>query len=168
MRTINLKCAVIGKLDSMFVKIRSGGKRIGAGSERGAALLEFVLVAPLLFLVMTGLTSFGMTLHNYLVLTNAVNAGAQQLSFSRGETTNPCATAYSAISAAAPSLTSSLSLTFVINGTSYSGNTCAAGASGMVQGASAEVTATYPCTLAVYGMTWSSCTLTSQLTEVIQ
>jgi Flp pilus assembly protein TadG len=148
---------------------RPGGKRAGAGNQRGGSLIEFTLVMPVLLVTMTGMVSFGFALHNELVLTNAVNAGAQQLAFSRGQTTDPCATAYSAISSAAPSLTTGLSLSFVINGSTYASTTsCTSGASNMVQGASAQVTATYPCTLAVFGMNFPSCHVGTQVTEFIQ
>jgi Flp pilus assembly protein TadG len=151
------------------VKIRSGGKRIGGGNKRGGSFVEFTLVMPLLLLVMTGLFSFGFALHNDLVLTNAVNTGAQLLAISRGQTTDPCATAYTAISGAAPSLRTGLSLSFVINGSTYTAtNTCTAGAANMVQGASAQVTATYPCSLVVFGMSFPTCGLRAQITEFIQ
>jgi Flp pilus assembly protein TadG len=137
-------------------------------NERGTALIEFALVLPVLLITMTGMGASAIALHNLLVLTNAVNISAQQLSFSRGQTTDPCATAYTAISKAAPGMTTGLSLTFVIDGSTYSGNSCTAGAAGMVQGASAAVTATYPCTVVYYGTVLSGCTLKAQLTEYIQ
>src|SRR5262245_50988575 len=71
---------------------RSRLKR-AAGNERGQSLVEFTLAMPILLLLMTGMTSFGFAMHNNIILTNAVNAGAQQLAFSRGQTTDPCATA---------------------------------------------------------------------------
>lgn len=139
------------------------------GNQLGQSLVEFSIVVPVLLLVMSGLVSFGFALHNDVALTNAVNLGAQSLAFSRGQTADPCATAYSAISGAAPSLTNGLTLNFVINGTSYSAVTsCTAAASDMVQGASAQITASYPCTLAVVGMSFSPCALQSQVTELIQ
>ena len=151
------------------VEIRSRGKRVSAANQRGQVALEFALVMPILLLTMTGMVSFGLALHNDLVLTNAVNTGAQLLALSRGQTTDPCATAYSAISNAAPGLTSGLSLTFVINGTTYSAATsCTAGAAKMVQGTSAQITATYPCAVGVLGMSFSSCSLQTQVTEFIQ
>ena len=151
------------------VKILPGREWATKGTKRGQSLIEFTLVMPALLLIVTGMVSFGFALHNDLVLTNAVSTGAQLLAFSRGQTTDPCATAYSAISTAAPSLTTGLSLTFVINGTTYSATTsCTAGAANMVQGASAQVTGTYPCTLAVVGMSFSPCSLKSQITEFIQ
>ncbi len=62
----------------------------------------------------------------------------------------------------------SISFTFVINGTTYTTTSCTAGAVNMVQGTSAEVAATYPCTLAIFGMHIPSCSLQTQTTELIQ
>jgi Flp pilus assembly protein TadG len=139
------------------------------GSEQGQAVIEFTLVVPILLSVMTGMLCFGIAIHNYLILTNGVNIGAQLLAISRGQTTDPCATASAAISAAAPSLSSSISLTFVIDGTTYSSTTsCTAGAANMVQGAAAQITATYPCSLGIFDMTVHSCNLQTQTAEFIQ
>jgi Flp pilus assembly protein TadG len=137
--------------------------------RRGQSLVEFSLVMPVLFLVMTGIVSFGLTMHDYLVLTNGVNSGAQVLSMSRGQTTDPCATAVTAMENAAPSLTTAnLTFAFVINGTSYTGTSCTAGAANMLQGDTARVTVGYPCVLAVYGMGAPGCGLKSTTTEMIQ
>jgi hypothetical protein len=38
----------------------------------------------------------------------------------------------------------------------------------MVAGGTATITATYPCSLSVYGMKLASCSLGSQITEVVQ
>src|SRR5208337_38025 len=118
---------------------------LSAGSEKGQALVEFALVLPVLLLVVTGITTFGIALNNYLQLTEAVGIGGQALSVSRGNTTDPCNTVSSAVEGA-----SSLS------STSYSGASCSStstttGAAGnLTQGQAAVVTVTYPCSLAVY------------------
>jgi Flp pilus assembly protein TadG len=147
-----------------FKKIRAG-----AGNKRGQSLVEFTLVMPVMLITMTGMLSFGMAMHDYLVLTNAVNTGAQALSMSRGQTTDPCATAAAAIESAAPSLvTANLTFKFVIDGNSYTTTSCSAGAADMVQGTTAQVSATYPCTLAIYGMNVPACTLGTKTAELIQ
>ena len=46
-------------------------------SERGAELIEFVLVFPLLLLVMLGIVDFGFLFQRYEVLTNATREGAR-------------------------------------------------------------------------------------------
>jgi Flp pilus assembly protein TadG len=132
-------------------------------------LVEFSLIMPVLFLAMTGILSFGMTMHDYLTLTNGVNYGAQVLSMSRGQTTDPCATAVAAVEGAGPSLVSAnLTFTYSINGTSYSGTSCTAAAANMLQGVTAQVTVSYPCVLAVYGMHAPACGLKSTTSELIQ
>lgn len=147
--------------------------RIGTARRRalaGNSLIEFTLVMPILLLVATGMVAFGFALHNGLVLTNAVNSGAQLLAFSRGQTSDPCATAYTQITNSAPSLTASkLSLSFIINGTSYSGvTTCTAGAANMVQGATAIVNATYPYSLPIFSMNFANGKLAASVSEYIQ
>jgi Flp pilus assembly protein TadG len=115
----------------MAIKDMRSKIRSGHSLRRGQSAIEFTLVVPVLLMIMTGLVSFGFALHNFLVLTNGVNNGAQLLAISRGQTTDPCATAYSAVRNAAPGLSSGLSLTFVINGPTYSSTTsCPAGGSG--------------------------------------
>jgi Flp pilus assembly protein TadG len=46
-------------------------------SERGAELIEFALVFPLLLLVTLGMIDFGLLFHRYEVLTNASREGAR-------------------------------------------------------------------------------------------
>ena len=148
--------------------------RLRARSEDGQSLLEFALCAPILLIVVTGISTFGFTLNNYLVMTNAVNTSAQLLAIMRSSPTytDPCAAAVTAFQNAAPILKSaSLKYSFVLNGTSYASNTtsCTAGVSNLVQGQSAQMTVTYPCNLAVYGANLlPGCTLKVQTTEIVQ
>jgi Flp pilus assembly protein TadG len=165
----------------MFEPMRriSRARRWGAGtfrSDDGNSLIEFALVAPALLLVVTGIASFGLYFNHLLMLTNAVQVGAESLAISRGQTTDPCSTFVTAAEATAPYLNpSSLSFSYVLNGTSYSGTSCSStstttGAAGnLIQGANATVTVTYPCSLAVYGVNLlPGCTLTVKSTELIQ
>lgn len=46
-------------------------------SERGAELIEFALIFPLLLLVMLGIVDFGFLFQRYEVLTNATREGAR-------------------------------------------------------------------------------------------
>jgi Flp pilus assembly protein TadG len=48
-----------------------------ARSERGAVLIEFALVFPLLLLVTLGIIDFGLMFQRYEVLTNAAREGAR-------------------------------------------------------------------------------------------
>jgi Flp pilus assembly protein TadG len=154
--------------------------RLHAGSE-GGALVEFALCLPALLLILTGIASFGFALNNYLELTNAVQIGGEQLAIARDNTTDPCNTIASAVYKAAPYLKqSSISLTTVIYtsstaSASYPGATCSSsststGAAGnLTQGQAAQVTATYPCSLSVYGANIiPGCTLHAQITEIVQ
>ena len=67
-------------------------------------LTEFALVAPVLFLLVLGMCQFGITLNQYLTLTNAVRSGARQLSISRGGAT-PWTDTLNQIYGSAPNLT---------------------------------------------------------------
>jgi Flp pilus assembly protein TadG len=139
-------------------------------------MVEMALVLPVLLLVVTGILTFGLAFNNYVMLTEATSVGARALAISRGQTTDPCATASSAVYAAAPLLASSkLSFTFVLNGTTYTGASCSSGSSttgaagNLKQGAYASVTVTYPCSLAVYGTDYApNCSLQSQISELVQ
>ncbi|HTZ58258.1 MAG TPA: TadE/TadG family type IV pilus assembly protein [Acidobacteriaceae bacterium] len=139
-------------------------------------MVEMALVLPVLLLVVTGILTFGLALNNYVTLTEATSVGARALAISRGQTTDPCATASAAVYAAAPLLVSSnLSFTFVLNGTTYTGASCSSGSSttgaagNLVQGDNAVVTVTYPCSLAVYGANYApNCLLQAQMTELVQ
>lgn len=139
-------------------------------------MVEMALILPVLLLVVTGILVFGLAFNNYLLLTEATSVGARTLAISRGETTDPCATAASAVYAAAPLLVAAnLSFTFVLNGTTYTGPSCNSGSSttgaagNLKQGAYAVVTVTYPCSLAVYGANYApNCSLQSQIAELVQ
>jgi Flp pilus assembly protein TadG len=52
-------------------------RRVRAGSERGAALLEVALTLPLLLLVATGIFEFGRAYQTWQILTNAAREGAR-------------------------------------------------------------------------------------------
>jgi Flp pilus assembly protein TadG len=150
--------------------------------EKGSALVEFALVLPLFMLLITGMITFGISLNQYLELTNAVAGGAQYLSTLRANTTDPCSEVSTAIDQAAPFLDPNhLTITYVLNGVTYgpytssassscSSATTTSGAAGnLVQGQPAQIVASYPCTLAIYGANLvPGCTLRTQVTEIVQ
>jgi Flp pilus assembly protein TadG len=144
--------------------------------EEGQAMVEMALLLPVLLLLVTGLLTFAVALNNYVMLIQATGVGARAIAISRGQTTDPCATASQAVSAAAPLLTAgNLSYTFNLNGTTYTGASCSSGSSttgaaaNLVQGSNAVVTVTYPCSLVVYGANYApNCQLQAQITELIQ
>jgi Flp pilus assembly protein TadG len=143
----------------------------GQEGEEGGALVEMAVTLPLIMLIMTGIFSFSIAIYQKLQLSEAVSNGGHYLAVDRGDT-DPCKTVANAIYAAAPGLASgSMSLSFTINGGSSTGPTCtgSAGANNMVSGGTAEILASYPCTLSVYGMNFASnCSLQTQITEVVQ
>lgn len=140
--------------------------------EEGGALVEMAVTLPLLMMIMTGIFSFSVAIYQKLQLAEAVSNGGHYLAVDRGDS-DPCKTVANAIYNAAPGLNpNSMSLTFTINGT-QSGPTCP-GSSGtananMVSGGNAQIDATYPCALGVYGANFAgTCSLKSEITEVIQ
>ena len=49
-----------------------------SSSQKGASLVEFALVLPLLMLILLGMIEFGLLLYNKQVITNASREGAGQ------------------------------------------------------------------------------------------
>jgi Flp pilus assembly protein TadG len=137
--------------------------------EEGSNLVEFALVLPVLIGLITGIVSLGSAMMNYESLIHGVAAGAQTLATIRTSTTNPCADAFAAFTAAAPTLnTSATGFTFTVtlNGTAVASTSCAGDQSLMAQGGSATVSATYPCNVWIYGFTIApGCELPATVTE---
>ncbi len=138
--------------------------------DRGGALVEMAVTLPVIFLIMTGIFSFSIALYQKLELAQAVSVGSRFLATDRGDT-DPCASTATKVYAASPSLSQS-AMTFTIsltNGsttTTYSTPTCSGAV--MTTGGSALLKVSYPCTLSVYGANFGSCTLATQVTEVVQ
>jgi hypothetical protein len=118
-----------------------------------------------------------------------VSIGARQLAVSQGQcvgagcpaTTDPCAATATVIENTTQFLNpANMTLTFVFgttteysgpaSGASCSSSSTSTGAAGnLVQGAAAQVTATYPCSISIYGFNVASnCTLWAQTTELVQ
>jgi Flp pilus assembly protein TadG len=137
--------------------------------DEGGALIEIALTVPVLLGLVTGICTFGIAFSNQLSLTQAVGVAGQYLSQIRSTSTNPCADAFTALKNAAPNLTSSsISMTVIMNGTTptQTGNSCSGAQTNLVQGSSVSVQATYPCTLAIYGLRFASgCQLSAKVTE---
>jgi len=127
------------------------------------------LVTPIFLLLMTGMFSISMVTYQKLLLAEAVSVGARQLAVDRGDT-DPCKKIASVVYNAAPTLSkTNLHLSFVLNGVSYNNTaTCTSGATNMVQGMTATLTATYPCVLKWYKRGPTSCSLGVSMSEVIQ
>ena len=141
-----------------------------ARDEQGGSLIEFTICVPVLLLVVTGVYTFGIAINDYMMLVNATDIGSRQLAISRGQTTDPCKTVATTVYNSAPNLAqASLTFSFTLNGTAYTGTTCTAGAANLVQGSSAEVALTYPCSLRVYGTNLAPvCSMKTKTTELVQ
>lgn len=57
--------------------------RMQLRDEKGAAMVEFALVLPLLLVLLLGIMQFGIAFNNYITLTDAVRAGGRQATVSR-------------------------------------------------------------------------------------
>lgn len=145
--------------------------RAGHRGERGQSLVEFAMALPVMLLIVMGICAFGITISHYMILTDATNIGGRQLAIIRGQTTDPCKDISNTVIASSPSLSSSaMTFKFVINGSSYTGTTCSAGASALTAGVTASLTVTYSsCSLIAFGTNFApNCSLQAQDTELVQ
>jgi len=128
--------------------------------QRGAAAVEFVLIAPLLITMLLGICFFGIAANQYLLLSNAAAQGAQALGNALGLST-PYTTASNAVIAAAPTLTlTSTNMTMTVGSSPCTKDSSCP----LVAGQVATVQLTYPCNLLVI----SSCQLSTESAAVIQ
>ena len=156
---------------------RRSARALMRAGEEGSAIVEFAMILPMMLLLTTGVLIFGIAMNNYMQLTNAASVGARSLAISAEITEDPCATAYTAITNAAPGLNASnMTFSYTLNGVSYSGTTCSSssvtsGAAGnLSSGTNATVTITYPLNLSVFGKVFSSsnAVLSATSTELVQ
>ncbi len=140
---------------------------LAVSQDSGSSLVEMAIVTPMMLLLVTGIFMFGIALNNDLVLTNAVNQGAQLVSVSRGTTSDPCATAVTAVENAAPTLTTtSLSFTVTINGTAHTGTSCTSAT--LTAGDYITLNVTYPVTVSPFSWSSKTYTLSATTTEIIE
>ena len=147
-------------------EVRAAAARLRA-DRRGVVALEFLLVAPVLFLILFAVLYFGLWLNAELILTNAADQGAQTLALGRGTTTAYNDTK-SAINAVAANLnTSNITPTLTVNGSPCTSSSCT-----LTSGATAAVALTYPCSaFPGFGFTFGSsktCTLSAQSAAIVQ
>jgi Flp pilus assembly protein TadG len=139
-----------------------------ARERAGTAALEFALVAPLLFLTLLGTFQFGITLNNYVMLTSATQSAARQFAVSRGGTTSRT-DAVNQLRASATNLTGTITIATYVGGTLCATDALCKTAMDSAQGQPAMLSASYPCSLVIYGHDYlPNCTLTSQTTERIE
>jgi Flp pilus assembly protein TadG len=122
-------------------------------TENGQAMVEFALVAPILFLILFGIVQFGIAFMNSVALTDAVRAGARKAAVSR-TAANPTQSATNAVLGAANDLNpSKLSVTVT---------------SDWQSGDNVTVTATYPYQINLLGIVVASGNLHSSTTERVE
>ena len=142
-----------------------------AGDRRGAALVEFTLILPLLVTLAIGIVQFGLLLNGYIMLTDATAAGARKLAVSRGGNT-PYTDARTQVQTAAARLTAaSLTITLAVNGTNCGNDATCKTALTSAQGQPASVTTSYPCSLLILFSGFAlapTCTLGSSMTERVE
>lgn len=140
------------------------------GRDRaGTSAIEFAFIAPALMLLALGTVQFGLTLNNYITLTEAVRTASRQLAVSRGGST-PYTDTVNQVYRSAPNLArASLTLSISVNGTACSTDTTCLNALAGAQGRPASVAASYPCDLSFMGHDFApGCTLSSQTTERVE
>jgi Flp pilus assembly protein TadG len=158
---------------------KSGFKRsrvrawLRSGDE-GSNLVEFALILPMLIMFLTGIFSIGVAFEHQQSLIQAVGIAAAQLSQSRTTSVDPCAETWKAIKNAAPNLSTAappdgIGLTITMNGTNAPANasSCTGSLAALtsVQPGSITVTATYPCSVKVAGLTVAPITCSATTTE---
>jgi Flp pilus assembly protein TadG len=134
--------------------------------EDGQALVEFALVLPILLMLATAITSFGLVFYRYITLTDSVRAAARTLSLGRGGP-NPCTMARNeAVNSAIDVGLTSSEVTPLVNG-----QPCTEPGTGTnwTQGNQATVTAHIPYSLSIFGViSLKTGTLTAQATDAIE
>ena len=135
----------------------------------GVSAVEFALVAPLLLGMLVGTAQFGLTLNNYVMLTEGSIDGARQLALSRGSA-SPYTNTISAVQNAASNLTAAnITITMTVNSTACNSDATCQTALNSASGTAGAVTASYACNLVVMGVDYApGCTLTSTTTEMIE
>jgi len=153
-------------------------------SERGSSLVEFALVLPMMMVLITGMYSLGIALSNYVMLTNAVGAGARAFAISPAVTintgsgttatiTDPCAYAIQMATQATPTIpaggvTYTFTYTSLATGksTNYTNQTCS-GISTSV-GDTVQMQALYPYNFLLYGFSPGTLNLQARSAELVQ
>jgi Flp pilus assembly protein TadG len=135
-------------------------------NERGAALVEFAGLLPVLVILLIGIMKFGIVFNNWITLTEAVAIAGRTLSVSRLSNPSGCDLATTAFQNAGVTLPGIGNVTPSYSFTGGGGSSCI---TGLVAGDSATVTASYSCNLKVYGHDYApGCTMTSTIVERIE
>ena len=141
--------------------------------SEGGALVELSVTLPIIFLIMTGIFAFSIAFYQRQALAEGVSAGAIYIARDRGVDADPCQATTTQIKNAAPTLSNTtMKVTFIVSGKTVVNNVAASTAScngtTLPKNDPVVVQATYPCTIGIYNFKFSSCSLTSTMTEQIQ
>jgi len=123
------------------------------GREHGQAMVEFVIVLPILCVLLFGIVQFGITFNHYLTLTDSVRAGARKAAVSR-EASDPVGAVVSQVRASATDLEQS--------------NLSVSVTSSWTPGGDVTVTAKYPYSINIMGVVVNSGELSSSTTERVE
>jgi Flp pilus assembly protein TadG len=121
-------------------------------------MVEFAMVAPLLFVILFAIFQFGIVFMHSVALTDAVRTGARKASVSRASA-DPTSATQSAVLNAATDLDSSTLAGRISVSTS---------GVGWSQGGSVTVSATYPYSINILGIVVASGDLHSATTERLE
>jgi Flp pilus assembly protein TadG len=130
-------------------------KHRGRSRSAGQSMVEFAMVAPVLFLVLIAIFQFGIAFTDYIQVTNAARDGARKALVSRSDP-NAVSTVQTAVKNSTWSLnTSQLGIT-VTPGTPWTA------------GQDVTVTVSYPYSISIMGLVVGSGTLKSTTTARIE
>jgi Flp pilus assembly protein TadG len=132
-------------------------------NQEGQAMVEMVIVAPILLLLVFGIIQFGILFNNYLTLTDAVRTGARQAAVSR-TLADPVTITKNRVKSAAANLDTSAGVLDI----TVDPKDPITGAHDWVQGGDVTVTASYPYSINLLGFVVKSGHLTSQTTERVE
>jgi Flp pilus assembly protein TadG len=152
-------------------KLRLKRLRAFLKNEAGSPAVEFALIAPVLLMLLMGIIEFGIAINNYIELTEAARSGGRNLAISRTNgSSSPYTSTVSTIEGSAPSLTAgSITVSMTVNGTSCSTDASCSSALSNAAGDTAQVTATYPCSLSVMGVNFApGCTLSAKTSDLVE
>jgi Flp pilus assembly pilin Flp len=128
--------------------------------ERGTAIVEFALIAPILFLILFGIIEFGFVFKDSLTLTNMTRSGVRT-GAAVGNATSPDADfqILQAIAGASGALSSNINYVIVFKASSSSGtvpSACITAAQGGTQGVSGECNIYSPTEIStIKSQTWA-------------
>ena len=123
-------------------------------NEEGQTLVEFALIAPILFLILFGIVQYGIAFKDSIALTDAVRSGARQATVSHNAPDPVAATKTAVVKAGSDLDSSKLNVTVT--------------APPWQPGATVTVTATYPYSINILGIVVASGDLHSSTTERVE